>query len=64
MAEGQKILQEKALAEITAGNEARDKKLEAYKNLFPWQKMAMNPPSQDSIANCREQWGITGEPTF
>ena len=62
--EGQKILQEKALAEITARNEARDKKLAEYSKLSPYQKMAMNPPSPESIARCREQWGITGEPTF
>ena len=64
MVEAQKILQEKALAEITARNEARDKKLAEYNKLSPYQKMAMNPPSPESIARCREQWGITGEPTF
>ena len=64
MAEGQKILQEKALAEITARNEARDKKLAEYNKLSPYQKMAMNPPSPESIARARAEWGITGEPTF
>jgi len=62
--EGQKILQEKALAEITARNAERDRRLAEYSKLSPYQKMAMNPPSPESIARCREQWGITGEPTF
>ena len=28
------------------------------------QKLAINPPSPAAIAQAREQWGITGEPTL
>tara|TARA_B100000925_G_C21743629_1_gene360353 strand:- start:340 stop:567 length:228 start_codon:yes stop_codon:yes gene_type:complete len=42
----------------------RDKKLEAYKNLDPMAKLAMNPPSPEAIAQARQEWGITGEPTY
>ena len=64
IAKGQEILRQQELEKISARNAERDKKLEAYRNLSPWQKMAMNPPSPESIARCREQWGISGEPTF
>ena len=64
MAEGQKILMQKEVEKITARNAERDKKIEAYKNLTPWQKMAMNPPTPESIARARAEWGITGEPTY
>ena len=59
--QGRQQLREKELAEITARNEARDKKLEAYRNLDPFVKLAMNPPSPESIARTREKWGITGK---
>ena len=59
IAEGQKILMQKEVEKITARNAERDKKLEAYKKLTPMQKMAMNPPSPESIAKCREEWGIS-----
>ena len=28
------------------------------------QKLAMNPPSEAAIQQARQQWGITGEPTY
>ena len=59
--EGRRQLREKELAEITARNEARDKKLEAYKNLDPMTKLAMNPPSAEEVMRTREKWGITGK---
>ena len=62
--EGQKILMQKEVEKITARNAERDKKLAEFNKLSPYQKMAMNPPSPESIARCRAEWGITGEPTF
>ena len=57
-------LQKFQSAQAKQRKEARDRKLEAYKNLDPMQKLAMNPPSPAAIAQAREQWGITGEPTY
>ena len=54
----------KKIAEAKARNDERDKKLEAYKNLDPMAKLAMNPPSPEAIAQARQEWGITGEPTY
>ena len=62
--EGKKQILEKKIAEAKAKNDERDKKLEAYKNLDPMQKLAMNPPSEAAIQQARQQWGITGEPTY
>ena len=42
----------------------RDKKLEAYKNLDPMAKLAMNPPSAQAVEQARREWNISGEPTF
>ena len=64
VAEAERQILEKKIAESAARNAERDRKLEAYKNLDPMQKLAMNPPSPAAIAQAREQWGITGEPTF
>ena len=61
--EGQEILRQQELEKITARNAERDRKLAEYNKLSPYQKMAMNPPSPESIARCREEWGITGELT-
>ena len=57
-------MREKELAEITARNEARDKRLEAYKNLDPMTKLAMNPPSQEAIMRARQQWDISSKPDW
>ena len=62
--EAEKQILEKKIAEAKARNDERDKKLEAYKNLDPMQKLAMNPPSEAAIQQARQQWGITGEPTY
>ena len=59
-AANQKI-QEDELAAITARNQERDRKLEAYRNLDPMQKLAMNPPSAEEVMRTRERWGITGK---
>ena len=64
VAEAERQILEKKIAESAARNAERDRKLEAYKNLDPMQKLAMNPPSPAAIAQAREQWGITGEPTY
>jgi len=64
IAEGQRIIQEKQLQEMTARNAERDKKIAEYQKLTPAQKMAMNPLSEESIQQARRKWGITGEPTF
>ena len=64
VAEAEKQILEKKIAEAKARNDERDKRLEAYKNLDPMQKLAMNPPSQQAIEQARREWNITGEPTF
>tara|TARA_R100000654_G_scaffold18203_2_gene38096 strand:+ start:155 stop:643 length:489 start_codon:yes stop_codon:yes gene_type:complete len=64
VAEAERIILERKVAEAAERNAERDRKLEAYKNLDPMQKLAMNPPSPAAIAQAREQWGITGEPTY
>jgi len=64
VAEAEKQILEKKIAEAQARNAERDKKLEAYKNLDPMAKLAMNPPSPEAIAQARQEWGITGEPTY
>ena len=62
--EAEKQILEKKIAEAKARNAERDKRLEAYKNLDPMQKLAMNPPSQQAIEQARREWNISGEPTF
>ena len=57
-------IREKELAEITARNEARDKRIEAYKNLDPMTKLAMHPPSAEEVARARAQWNITDRPSW
>ena len=64
VAEAEKQILEKKIAEAQARNAERDKRLEAYKNLDPMQKLAMNPPSEAAIQQARREWNITGEPTF
>ena len=64
VAEPERIILERKVAEAAERNAERDKKLEAYKNLDPMQKLAMNPPSPEAIAQARQEWGITGEPTY
>ena len=64
IAKGQEILRQQELEKITARNAERDRKLAEYQKLDPMQKLAMNPPSPESIAQARKEWGITGEPTF
>ena len=64
VAEAEKQILEKKIAEAKARNDERDKRLEAYKNLDPMAKLAMNPPSPEAIAQARQEWGITGEPTY
>ena len=61
VAEAERIILEKKIAESAARNAEREAKLEAYKNLDPMAKLAMNPPSAAAIAKAREQWGISGE---
>ena len=64
VAEAEKQILEKKIAEAKARNDERDKKLEAYKNLDPMAKLAMNPPSAQAVEQARREWNITGEPTF
>ena len=52
---------DKATAESAARVAKREQELEAYKKLDPFVKLAMNPPSPESIARTREKWGITGK---
>jgi len=59
IAAGKQQIRENELAAITARNAERDRRLAEYNKLSPYQKMAMNPPSPQSIAKCREEWGIT-----
>ena len=64
VAEAEKQILEKKIAEAKARNDERDKILEAYKNLDPMAKLAMNPPSAQAVEQARREWNITGEPTF
>ena len=64
VAEAEKQILEKKIAEAKARNDERDRKLAEYQKLDPMQKLAMNPPSPESIAQARKEWGITGEPTY
>ena len=57
----QKDQLDKATAESAARTAQREKELEAYKNLDPMAKLAMNPPSQEAIMRARQQWGISGK---
>ena len=64
IAKGQEMLRQQELEKITARNAERDRKLAEFNKLSPYQKMAMNPPSPEAIAQARKEWGITGEPIF
>ena len=64
IAKGKELLRQQELEKITARNAERDRKLAEYQKLDPMQKLAMNPPSPEAIAQARKEWGITGEPTF
>ena len=52
---------DKATAESAARVAKREQELEAYKNLDPMVKIAMHPPSAESIARARAEWNITGK---
>ena len=64
VAEAEKQILEKKIAEAKARNDERDRKLAEYQKLDPMQKLAMNPPSQQAIEQARRKWNITGEPAF
>tara|TARA_Y100000589_G_scaffold220119_1_gene207720 strand:- start:187 stop:675 length:489 start_codon:yes stop_codon:yes gene_type:complete len=52
---------DKATAESQARVAKREQELEAYRKLDPMVKMAMHPPSAESIARARAEWNITGK---
>ena len=52
---------DKATAESQARVAKREQELEAYRNLDPMVKMAMNPPSAEAIARARAEWNISGK---
>ena len=64
LAEAEKQILEKKIAESKARNDERDRRLAEYQKLDPMQKLAMHQPSPEAIAQARREWGITGEPTF
>ena len=64
VAEAEKQILEKKIAEAKARNDERDRKLAEYNKLDPMAKMAMNQPSPQAVEQARREWGITGEPTF
>ena len=64
LAEAEKQILEKKIAESKARNDERDRRLAEYQKLNPMQKLAMHQPSPEAIAQARREWGITGEPTF
>ena len=57
----QKDQLDKATAESAARVAQREKEMEAYRNMDPMAKLAMNPPSAEAVARTRAQWGITGK---
>ena len=57
----QKDQLDKATAESAARTAKREQEMEAYRNLDPMVKLAMNPPSAESIARARADWNITGK---
>jgi len=58
--EGRRINEENKLKEMIARNEARDK----ANRERPVGFQALPPLSPEAIARARQQWGITGEPTY
>ena len=52
---------DKATSESQARVAKREQELEAYRKLDPMVKMAMHPPSAESIARARAEWNITGK---
>ena len=64
VAEAEKQIFEKKIAEAKAKNDERDRKQKEYNQLSPQQKMVLHPPSEASIAQARREWNITGEPTY
>ena len=64
VAEAERQLLEKKIAESAKRNAEKEAKLEAYKKLDPMTKLAMNQPSPQAVEQARREWGITGEPTF
>ena len=55
---------DKATAESAARVAKREKELEAYRNMDPIAKLAMNPPSPEAVARARAEWGITDRPSW
>ena len=64
VAEAEKLILENKIVESKAKNDERDRKQQAYNQLSPQQKMALNPPSEASIQQALREWNITGEPTY
>ena len=55
---------DKATAESAARVAKREKELEAYRNMDPIAKLAMNPPSPEAVARARAEWGISDRPSW
>ena len=60
----EKDLLDKATAESAARVAKREQELEAYRNMDPMAKLAMNPPSPEAVARARAEWGITDRPSW
>ena len=60
----QKDQLDKATAESAARTAKREEEMEAYRNMDPMAKLAMNPPSPEAVARARAEWGITGKPEW
>ena len=59
VAEAERIILEKKIAEAKARNDERDRKLAEYNKLDPMAKMAMNQPSPQAVEQARREWGIS-----
>ena len=59
VAEAERIILEKKIAEAKARNNERDRKLAEYNKLDPMAKMAMNQPSPQAVEQARREWGIS-----
>ena len=59
VAEAEKQILEKKIAEAKARNDERDRKLAEYNKLDPMAKMAMNQSSLQALEQARREWGIS-----
>ena len=58
--EGRRVIMEQKMEASRQKVAENDARLKEWQNMSPMEKMLRNPPSPESVARTRAEWGITG----